>query len=205
MMSLISYFTFYLCCLIKHNLVHISVINLIFLQCDLPHLSVPDKGARYLENPFWRSHFYEVVGREVACLFPHLSLKIERQQTLSSSSTETLEKWEQTSETIHSNDQMTAKYIKKWWSWTHPPPLLIGVIQNCDPITRANAQATYTVIFFSLTITSCNWCKYLYLSNVLEVEVVFLYGLEAVESQVIVRMGECTLTLLKKWHSCFWI
>lgn len=106
---------------------------------------------------------------------------------------------------IYLKDQMTARYIKKWWSWTHPPPLLIGVIQNCDPITRANAQATYTVIFFSLTITSWNWCKYLHLSNLLEVEVVFLYGLEAVESQVIVGMGECTLTLLKGWHSSFWI
>lgn len=42
-------------------------------------------------------------------------------------------------------------------------------------------------------------------SDVLEVEVVFLYGLEAVESQVIVGLGECTLTLLTKQHRFYCI
>lgn len=50
---------------------------LIFLQCDLSHLSVPYKGACHLENPLWCAHFYEVIGREIACLLPHLSLKRE--------------------------------------------------------------------------------------------------------------------------------
>lgn len=45
--------------------------------------------------------------------------------------------------------------------------------------------------------------NYLHPSNVLEVEVVFFYGLEAVESQVIVGLGECTLTLLTKQHRCY--
>jgi len=36
------------------------------------------------------------------------------------------------------------------------------------------------------------------LSNILEVEVVFLYGLEAVESQVVVGLGEGTLVLWTK-------
>lgn len=48
---------------------------LIFLQCDLSHLSVPYKGACHLENSFCCAHFYEVVGGEVARLVPHLSLK----------------------------------------------------------------------------------------------------------------------------------
>lgn len=39
-------------------------------------------------------------------------------------------------------------------------------------------------------------------SNVLEIKIVFLDGLEAVESQVIVGLGECTLTLLTKQHTC---
>lgn len=41
------------------------------------------------------------------------------------------------------------------------------------------------------------------LSNVLEVQVIFLYGLETVESQIVVGMGECTLTLLTKQHRCY--
>lgn len=64
---------------------------LIFLQGDLSHLSVPYKGARHLVNSLRCAHFYEVVGGEVACLVPHLSLKAESEQTLSSHSTETLE------------------------------------------------------------------------------------------------------------------
>lgn len=51
---------------------------LIFLECDLPHLSVPYKGACHLKNSFWCTHFNEVVGREVARLISHLSLKTER-------------------------------------------------------------------------------------------------------------------------------
>lgn len=39
-------------------------------------------------------------------------------------------------------------------------------------------------------------------SNVLEIKIVFLDGLEAVESQVIVGLGKCTLTLLTKQHTC---
>ena len=41
------------------------------------------------------------------------------------------------------------------------------------------------------------------LSNILEVEVVFLYGLEAVESRVVVGLGEGTFALWTKQHRCY--
>lgn len=41
---------------------------------------------------------------------------------------------------------------------------------------------------------------HLHILNILEVEVIFLYGFEAIQSQVIVGLGEGTLTLLTEQH-----
>lgn len=51
-----------------------TCVNLVFLQSDLAHLSVADKGACHLVDPFSCSHSDDVVGRYEPCSLSNLPL-----------------------------------------------------------------------------------------------------------------------------------
>lgn len=51
--------------------------DLVFLQGDLPHLSVPHKGAGDFEHPLPWAHTDNVVGWEEAWLLSYLTLEGE--------------------------------------------------------------------------------------------------------------------------------
>lgn len=124
----------------KNKLLHVVhwCSYLIFLQCDLSHLSVAHEGARHLVHSLGCAHFYEVVGGEVAGLISHLSLKAEwtdpefalGERTLENKQAEA-EKWRRC---VYVQTEAASLLL------THSPPLFIGVIQDCDAITRAGTQ-----------------------------------------------------------------
>lgn len=111
-----------------------NVLNLVFLQRDLAHLSVANKGACHLIDALPRSHSDDVAGRYEAGPLFYLSLETQKRPSVTG-----LE-WNQSSCLYNISAVLTTEP----WFWaegpgpqTHPPPLLIGVIDHSDAVTSA--------------------------------------------------------------------